>query len=147
MRVSVCIFSGYKISSCNANGRFYVTETSASILTCTEINDDYMFWDFTPSGGTGMRRIAACTWSTSTCNITDSDSDYAVTRPQYDNQYTDRQTKPQNKDCRSCAMWRSIQCYSDVACRMQCASCVVSIPYTANRMNQHLVPARCVNGF
>ena len=77
----VCVFfSGCKISSCNANGRFDVMETSASILTCTEITDDYMFWHFSPSGGTRIR-IAACTWSTSTCNITDND--YAVSRPQY----------------------------------------------------------------
>ena len=81
--VCVCVFpSGYKISTCNTNGRLDVTETSPQILTCTEITDDYMFWDFAPSGGT-IIQIASRTWSFSTCNITDSDSDYAVTRPQY----------------------------------------------------------------
>ena len=80
VRVCVCVFpSGYKVSSCNTNGRFTVKETAAQNLTCTEITDDYMFWDFTPTGGTRIQ-IASCTWSNSKFNITDSD--YAVIRPQ-----------------------------------------------------------------
>ena len=144
-RVLVCVFpSGYKIDTCNANGRLDVTETSASILTCTEITDDYMLWDFTPSGGTGTR-IASCTWSTPRCNITDND--YAVTRPQYG---TSTLTVRRNHRVKIAGAVRCGGAFSGGTAKLS-TPCNVRVVCkyitTANRMNQHLVPERCINVF
>ena len=78
----ICVFpSGYKVASCNVNGRIDLKEMSESRLTCSEITTDYMLWDFTPSGENRIQ-VATCYWPSARCN--NNDSDYAVTRPQYD---------------------------------------------------------------
>ena len=79
-----CYFSGYDIVTCNKNGKLEAQETAQTILKCTGITDDSMFWDFASPLGYGIS-IATCTWSTWSTSRCDQpvDSDYAVTRELY----------------------------------------------------------------
>ncbi|XP_070202308.1 uncharacterized protein [Littorina saxatilis] len=62
-----CCCSGYKISECGSDGKVDLDETRPTILTCTGITDDTVYWNVSRLDGSNFY-VATCTPSTSPCS-------------------------------------------------------------------------------